>query len=97
MVRKIKAVSVASDDADFGTHEHEVVLLAEDVVLEQCDDEAIIFILEEAVRDDQDTVQIDRATCERLSVDFLAKETKRGLEWIINASFLQVIRYLAEK
>jgi hypothetical protein len=98
MVREVKVIYTVSDDPHFGIAEDKAILLAEDIVLEQFDnDEAIIFILDEAVRDDQDTVHVDRATCPRLSIDFLANETKRGLDWIVNASFLQVVRYSAEK
>jgi hypothetical protein len=100
-VRKIKAVYIVSDDPDFGVVEDEVYLLAPNIILERYDNDAVIIVLNEPVRDDQGIVYVDRADCGMLEVDFLDGNNERleamGLSWLANASFLEVVYELAVK
>ncbi|NWQ40378.1 hypothetical protein MLOOGBEN_06655 [Bacillus sp. EB106-08-02-XG196] len=100
-VRIIKAVYTVSDDPDFGIVEDEVYLLSPQVIFERHDNDAVIIIPNEPVRDDQNIVYVDRADCGMLEVDFLEGDNERvnalGLEWLANASFLEVIYKLAVK
>jgi hypothetical protein len=100
-VRKIKAVYTVSDDPDFGIVEDEVYVLAPNIILERSYNDAVILIPNEPISDDQNIVYIDRADCGMFEVDFLDGQNERvdalGLEWLVNASFLEVIYELAVK
>ncbi|WP_157684532.1 hypothetical protein [Cytobacillus praedii] len=81
--------------------ESEVVLLANDITLDRYDNEAVIRMIDEPINEDQEVAHIDLATCGRLEVSFLALDNplvdKLGLDWIVNAPFIEVIRELAKK
>ncbi|WP_394136893.1 hypothetical protein [Cytobacillus oceanisediminis] len=100
MVRYIKAIFTASDDPDFGEEVDTVILLAPDLVLERFDDEAGIFVLKHSLKENQSLVAIDRATCKRFEVDFLALDNPKVEEldfrWIAQAGFLQIVRAFAK-
>jgi hypothetical protein len=101
MVRFITAIFTAADDPEFGEAKSEVILLAPDLVLERFDNEANVFRLDNPVTESQQTVCIDRSTCARLEVDFLAEDNRRvleiGFKWISEASFVDVLRTMAKK
>lgn len=101
MVRKINVVFTDSESDEFGASESEVYLLANDITLDRYDNEAVIRMIDEPVNESQEVAHIDLATCGRLEVSFLALDNplvdKLGLDWIVNASFIEVIRALAEK
>lgn len=99
MVRYIRAIFTASDDPVYGEEVDDVILLAPDMVLERFDNEAGIFVLEHSVKENQPIVAIDRATCKRFEVDFLALDNPKvdelDFRWIAQASFLQIVRAFA--
>lgn len=101
MVRLITAIFSAADDPTFGEVRSEVILLTSDLVLERFDNEANVFLLDEPVKESQVTVRIDRSTCRRLQVDFLAEDNQRlaelGFDFIARASFIDVLRKMAKK
>ena len=101
MVRKINVVFTDSENEDFGTELVEVILLANDVTLNRYSSEAVIRLIDLPCSESQGVTHIDLATCRRLEVDFLALDNPRvdklGLEWIINAPFIDVIRAFAKK
>ena len=101
MARFITAIFTAADDPEFGKVKAEVILLAPDLVLERFENEANVFRLDNPVTESQETVSIDRSTCARLQVDFLAEENRKvlevGFKWISEASFVEVLREFAKK
>jgi hypothetical protein len=97
MIRKIKAIYTASDDPDFGTVEDEVILLSPDIVLERYDDiEGLFFITKEPVAENQETINIDRATCPRFVIDFDQSVADLNYEQLTKLTFLEFIRVFAK-
>lgn len=97
MAQFITALFTAADDEQFGEVKSEVILLAPDLVLERFENEANVFRLDNPVTESQEIVSIDRSTCARLQVDFLAEDLEVGFKWISEASFVDVLREFAKK
>jgi hypothetical protein len=96
LIRKIKAIYTASDDPDFGTVEDEVIVLTPDIVLEKYDDtDGLFFITKEPIAENQETINIDRATCPRFEIDFVQPVDKVDYEQLTQLTFLEFIRTFA--
>jgi len=100
MVRKISVVFTDSESDEFETVITEATLLTNDVILERFGSETTVLVTDEPISDEQALAHIDLATCRRLEISFLALDNllvdKYGLDWIANASFIDVIRALAK-
>jgi hypothetical protein len=97
MARLIKAIYSASDDQQFGTVEDEVIVLSPDVVVEKYDEtDAVFYITEEPVADNQEVLHIDRATCPRFEINFDKPVDEVNYEQLAQFSFLDFIRKFAK-
>lgn len=97
MARKIKVIYSASDDPEFGTVEDEVILLSPDIVAEKYDDTDVVFyIATEPVAENQEVINIDRATCPRFEINFDKPVDKINYEQLSQFTFLDFIRTFAK-
>jgi hypothetical protein len=97
MVRLIKAIYSASDDPQFGTVEDEVIVLSPDIVVEKYDEtDAIFYLTEEPVADNQDKIHIDRATCPRFEINFDQPIEQVNFGQLAKCTFLEFIRSFAK-
>ena len=101
-MRKIKAVFTSSKDSDFDCSVGDVLLLAPNIILERDRGSGtVVRIIRENVVADQDLVRIDLDECLGLEVEFLSLDNtvvdELGLDWIINAKFIDILRAFAEK
>lgn len=100
MARPITAIFTIVNENGPEEDKAEVILLAEDLVLERFATEANIFLLDKAVTETDDVVRIDRSTCSRYDADFLAEDNERltelGFDWLAGASLIEVLREFAK-
>jgi hypothetical protein len=97
VTRVIKAIYTASDDPDFGTVEDEVIVLSPDILAEKYDDTDVVFyITVEPVKEKQETIHIDRATCPRFEINFDTPVDEINYGQLSKLSFLDFIRTFAK-
>jgi hypothetical protein len=95
MVRKIKVVYTASDDLLFGSVEDEVIVLSPDIVAEKYDYTDVVFYIA-PVAENQEVINIDRATCPRFELNFETPVDEINYEQLSQFTFLDFIRTYAK-
>lgn len=97
MARLIKAIYSASDDPQFGSVEDQVMVLSSDIVAEKYDEtEAVFYVTKETITENQDKINIDRATCPRFVIDFDKPVDKVNFGQLAKSTFLEFIRKFAK-
>jgi hypothetical protein len=97
MARLIKAIYSASDDPQFGTVEDVVILLSPDIVAEKYDETDVVFyVTSEAVAENQEVINIDRATCPRFEINLDKPVDEINYEQLSQFTFLDFIRAFAK-
>jgi hypothetical protein len=101
MVRRIKAIYTASDDPDFGVEVEQAVLIAPDMIIEAEECSEWTFLIIPPVPADQNTVEVDRATCGYFSLGIShsleEEEREPNYDIISEVSLLDFIRSYAKK
>lgn len=97
----INVTFTVSDDPQSEAWADSVIALSDRVVLERYEPGVNLLVLPEALSEGASEVHIDRARCRMLELEFISMDSlqmiQNGVEWLRQASFLEVVEAFAEK